>query len=201
MTVLRSKWESRIAGAIDHAQDIDAFFVDLEAGKTVTVNVDSIAIDPVAWISAAEFMADELEYDDDSGGGLSGLNAEFEFTPSTTGRYAIYALDWSGEETGGYFVTVGLKDSEIDPARPGTIISGAVPSSGFGLIVFGGGTNSELTLAAGCPADRLLFYVPIGEEWVVFIPLAPNAVNAAWNDHFTGGIPANTPLVAQCRAP
>lgn len=190
---------SRVAGAIDHRLDVDLFTVDLAAGETVIVTLDSIAIDAALWITSFGFRTTILEFDDDSGGGLFGLSSEIRFTPDTTGRYLIIARGFLFE-TGGYFITVNREGSGGATAQPGAITAGAVPSSGFGLIVFGGGTNSQLTAAAGCPADRLLFYVPVGEEWIVFIPTAPDAVNAGWDEHFLGGIPPTTPLVAQCRA-
>ncbi len=80
------------------------------------------------------------------------------------------------------------------------IIGGAIPPRGFGLFVFGGGTNADLVKAAGCPGKTATFWAtnPAG-AFVTFIPAAEvEAANAPWNSLFSDGIPYNTALIGRC---
>lgn len=115
--------------------------------------------------------------------------------------------------TGTVDVTVTNPDQQADtlddaftygPAQgggaPGTIISGSIPvSGGFGLFVFGGGTNQQLLTASGCPQATATFYSTNNGGFVVYIPgSGVQAVNAAWNALYTNGIPATTALIGKC---
>ncbi len=85
----------------------------------------------------------------------------------------------------------------------GRITAGAIPKSGFGLIVFSGGTTSMLVATAtqgGCAdVGRLSFFAADGKgAFVSYLPSAPPFVNAGWEALFAEGIPANQPLVARC---
>ncbi len=79
-------------------------------------------------------------------------------------------------------------------------ISGSIPEhGGFGLVVFGGGTNADLIEASGCPEETATFWATDDGEFVTFIPgTAVSAVNDDWDDLFDGGIPANTALIGRC---
>lgn len=84
---------------------------------------------------------------------------------------------------------------------PGTIISGSIPiGGGFGLIVFGGGTNQQLLTASGCPQATATFYATNAQGgFVTYIPgSGVQAVNATWNALFNNGIPATTALIGKC---
>ena len=84
---------------------------------------------------------------------------------------------------------------------PGTIIAGSIPSSGgFGLIVFGGGTNAQLLTASGCPQATAVFYATnAAGGFVTYIPgTGIAAVNAAWNALFANGIPSPSALIGKC---
>jgi hypothetical protein len=85
-------------------------------------------------------------------------------------------------------------------AQTGTIISGSIPQTGgFGIIVFGGGTNDELVMASGCPEETAVFWATSNGEFVTFVPGSDvDVVNDAWNDLFPSGIPANTGLIGRC---
>lgn len=85
----------------------------------------------------------------------------------------------------------------------GRITAGAIPASGFGLIVFSGGPTSMLVATAaanGCAdTDRLSFFASDGNgTFVSYIVAAPPFVNAAWFALFPRGLPVNQPLVARC---
>src|SRR5262249_36890041 len=84
---------------------------------------------------------------------------------------------------------------------PGTIVSGSVPKAGgFGLFVFGGGTNAQLVTASECPQATATFYATnTTGGFVTYIPgSGVQAVNAAWNSLFPSGIPATTALIGKC---
>jgi hypothetical protein len=85
-------------------------------------------------------------------------------------------------------------------AQTGTIISGSIPpTGGFGIIVFGGGTNDQLVAASGCPEETAVFWATSEGVFVPFIPGTDiGAVNEDWNALFPEGIPANTGLVGRC---
>jgi hypothetical protein len=80
----------------------------------------------------------------------------------------------------------------------GVLTSGSVPATGFGLIVFGGGTIAQLVTASGVGNSGAL-YATVGG---IFVPYVPGttiaAVNADFLAAFPGGnIPANTAFVGR----
>ena len=92
-----------IVGAIDYPADVDNFLLDLQAGETVVLTVDAALIDPVVGLGAAE---DEIAFDDDSGGGLFGLNDQLSFEAPRTETYTVLVQDAEGTGVGAYFLTV-----------------------------------------------------------------------------------------------
>lgn len=95
-----------LAGNIDCPGDWDYFALDLAASQTVTITVDSIAIDAYIEMGALDGWDDDDWYDDDSGGGLFGTNSELEFTAPQSGRYYISVSDVYDEWVGGYILSV-----------------------------------------------------------------------------------------------
>lgn len=85
-------------------------------------------------------------------------------------------------------------------AQTGTIISGSIPpTGGFGIIVFGGGSNAQLVAASGCPPTTAVFWATSNGNFVTFVPgSSVGAVNAQWNALFVGGIPASSGLIGRC---
>ncbi|RLT27744.1 MAG: carboxypeptidase regulatory-like domain-containing protein [Chloroflexi bacterium] len=95
----------------------------------------------------------------------------------------------------------GAAAQSSPPSQAGTIVSGSVPpDGGFGLIVYGGGTYSQLVTASGCPAARAVFWVTQGGTFLVYVPTtAVGAVNAGFQAAFPNdSIPANTALIGRC---
>ncbi len=139
------------------------------------------------------------------------------------GATAGTAVDWIDEHrikatapagTGTVDVTVTNPDLQTDTLDDaftygaggggggvGTILAGSIPlSGGFGLIVFGGGTNAQLVTASGCPQATATFYATntLG-GFVTYIPgSGVAAVNAAWNAMFATGIPSPSALIGKC---
>jgi hypothetical protein len=79
--------------------------------------------------------------------------------------------------------------------------AGVLPSSGFGLFVFGGGPLSQLVQASGCPAETAAFWTTTASgDFVIYVPgTSIAAVNAGWFARFPDAVPASTPLVGRCR--
>ncbi len=109
--------EKRIAlgetttGQIDYAGDMDVFVVKLTALHPVTIIVESVKIDPylsVTPISPADRADADAPFwiDDNSGGGLFGLDAQVNFTPTATGDYRIIIEDSFQFDVGGYSLTI-----------------------------------------------------------------------------------------------
>ena len=94
-----------IVGAIDYPTDIDNFLLGLQAGETVILTVDAALIDPtlVVGLAAGE---DAMDFDDDSGGGLFGLNAQLSFEAPQTETYRVLVQDAERTGVGAYFLTV-----------------------------------------------------------------------------------------------
>ena len=97
----------------------------------------------------------------------------------------------------------GVVSAQSAPVQDNTgkITSGSIPSNGgFGIIVYGGGTYSQLVTASGCPISRVVFWTAVNGELITFIPgsavAAPNAGFAAAFPNST--IPAGTPFIGRC---
>lgn len=83
----------------------------------------------------------------------------------------------------------------------GRIVSGAIPlAGGIGLVVFGGGTSTQLVSASGCPVATAAFWATdAAGTFVAYVPgTSIGVVNEAWNARFPTGIPVNTPLLGRC---
>ena len=92
-------------GALDFPTDIDVFFIELEAGETVEITLYSASIDPFLAIRTRP-ETHEPVVDDDSGGGLFGLNAKLTYRAPHTGSYAITISDAFSTGVGGYIFSV-----------------------------------------------------------------------------------------------
>lgn len=81
------------------------------------------------------------------------------------------------------------------------LIGGSIPKAGgFGLFVFGGGSNEDLLKASGCPKETATFWATNASgQFVTYIPGAGvQAVNNAWNQLFPNAIPYRTALIGRC---
>jgi hypothetical protein len=132
--------------------------------------------------------------------------ATANYTGSIAGVDTVIAwadLDRDGRRESGEPSAVATKTWTADVL--GTVIVGSVPTSGFGLIVWGGGSSQLLATASGCSAFPTLRFWATDTtrgagKFVVYIPASNVAiVNDAWFDLFSGGVlPADTPLLATC---
>ena len=99
----------RRAGAIDYPYDLDYFLLSLRAGEVIRILVDSTQIDPLVRIDYYDSPA--TVEDDDSGGGVFGLNAELVYRADAE-RYYRIAIDDAGGDIGGYTLTVVPEDGD-----------------------------------------------------------------------------------------
>ena len=93
-------------------------------------------------------------------------------------------------------LTVGEPEVEEPPAEPS--LDRTPSSTGFTLVNFSGGSVGELgdALAAQCGDGGRAYATDYLGRWVSYIPAAMmGPVNAAFEQLFPDGIPANTPLL------
>jgi cyclophilin family peptidyl-prolyl cis-trans isomerase len=109
-----------VVASIDYPGDIDTFLIDLAKGDTVEVDVDSMNFDPVLQIGNEGASEDPLGYDDDSGGGIFGLNARVSYRAAQRGIYLISVADAGSVEVGGYFLTVSVAPPDSAPSPTST---------------------------------------------------------------------------------
>ncbi|MFQ5933556.1 MAG: trypsin-like peptidase domain-containing protein [Dehalococcoidia bacterium] len=112
--------EQTILASMDYPGDFDYFVINLEEGDTIVITVDSPNFDPYLQVDYLGATADQVAYDDDSGGGLFGLNSELVYKTPHSGTYFITVDDVNLIDIGGYFLTVA-------EAPPGATISPTVP--------------------------------------------------------------------------
>ena len=99
------------ASAIDFAYDVDQYLLPLDAGETVRIRVDSTQIDSFIRIDYRD--SPDVTEDDDSGGGLFGVDAELVYHAEDDRTYRVVIDDPSGE-TGGYTLTIEADDRASD---------------------------------------------------------------------------------------
>ena len=97
---------SRLAASMDHPADLDYFPIELTEGDTVEITVDSVLIDPLLFVDFVGATEEQVATDDDSGGGLFGLNAKLVYRAHHTGSYLIAVHDATLSAVGGYILTV-----------------------------------------------------------------------------------------------
>ncbi len=95
-----------ITGNADYPGDFDWYLVDLGKGQAITIDVDSIAFDPVLMVDGPEGLGYVLAVDDDNGGGLFGTNPRIVFTARETGTYIVVVADSGSTGPGAYRLTV-----------------------------------------------------------------------------------------------
>lgn len=95
-----------ITANIDYPTDIDYFLLELTAGQTVIVEVDSMNFDAELIVDRADNAGDLLASDNDSGGGVMGWDPRVTFTAETSATYLVGVFDLSRVAPGGYFLRV-----------------------------------------------------------------------------------------------
>ena len=100
-----------LPGNIDFPGDVDFFFLYLEKGEAVEVAARSALTDPYLGIVGLRSSEEELIEDDDSGGGLFGLDAKILFQAPYTGEYVLIVFDALEIAPGGYVISVARPQS------------------------------------------------------------------------------------------
>ena len=93
-------------GNIDYPGDIDYFILRLEGRDTVEIKVESALVDSYITVDFEGAVEHEYLSDDDSGGGLFGLDALLTFTAPRTKDYFVVVEDALFLAPGGYMVSV-----------------------------------------------------------------------------------------------
>ena len=107
-----------VVASMDFPLDVDYFSFDLEDGDTIDIIVDSPNIDPFLIVTFPGATEAQSAGDDDSGGGLFGLNAKLTYRAHHTGSYRIVVFDSLQIQVGGYFLTVTRAPPGATPANP-----------------------------------------------------------------------------------
>ncbi len=106
--------QETVAGNIDYPGDRDWYSLDLEEGDTVRVSADSLNVDLVLYIDFPGSYADQVAYDDDSGGGALQANPQIVYRAPQTATYAIAVEGYDSSAAGGYFLSVERAPSNAD---------------------------------------------------------------------------------------
>lgn len=103
----RLTYGDRLLGSIDFPEDIDVYRMELTKGDIVNIKAESVLIDSVVAINLMRGKGFEnFPSDDDSGGGIFGLDAELTFEAPQTGLYGILVFDSFGYDVGGYYISI-----------------------------------------------------------------------------------------------
>ena len=97
-----------IAASLDHPADWDWYSIDLREGDTVRVSADSLNVDTLMYVAFPGSGNGQTVSDDDSGGGLFGLNSEIVYRAPHTGEYFIVIREAVVDSNGGYFLSVEI---------------------------------------------------------------------------------------------
>ena len=180
--------------AVDVGEDLE-----VDPGATVTLTAQVGGATDILEYEWHQVSGPTVDFSD-SGRSISFIAPD---DPGTALIFRVIAVStFQRTGTDSIVVAVGADGESPAPAPSGgsgEIVGGSVPSSGFGLIVFGGGSSQELIAAAGCPVSAARFWATSGGGFLVYIPgTQVAAVNAAWESRFASGIPELTPLLARC---
>ena len=103
-----------VTGNIDYPGDRDWYSLDLEEGATVRVSADSWNVDMALHIDFSGSYADQVAYDDDSGGGLFETDSEIVYRAPETATYTVAVEGFDSSAVGGYFLSVERALSNVD---------------------------------------------------------------------------------------
>ncbi len=99
-----------VHGAIDYPRDYDNFNLELDAGQEIMLTLESFMIDP-ALVILSEGEAVEFAKDDDSGGGLRGLDATLTYKAPESGYYTVMVGSEVFDLYGGYLLHIDEPDA------------------------------------------------------------------------------------------
>ena len=114
-----------VQGNIDFPGDIDYLFVHLNEGETIEIVARSTLVDTFLTIDYLGVVDEQIIIDDDSGGGLFGLDSMIVYRAPHTGSYFLLVAAANLYAPGGYVITV-------DSASSGATITSTTRASLFG---------------------------------------------------------------------
>lgn len=98
---------TELQGNIDFPGDVDWFWLDIADGQSVTIEVDTVTVDPAVYIDATDNLSEfTYAFDDDSGGGPFGSNPRLIYTARETKTYLVVVTDDYLTGPGAYVLTV-----------------------------------------------------------------------------------------------
>ncbi len=95
-----------LAASLDHPADWDWYSIALRDGDKIRVSADSLNVDTLMYVDFPGSDYNDTVSDDDSGGGLFGLNSEIVYRAPHTGEYFIVVTEAVEDSKGGYFLSV-----------------------------------------------------------------------------------------------
>ena len=97
-----------VAASMDYPGDYDYFAIELAEGETIQVTAEAVLIDPylIIIIDFTGATQSQLVEDDDSGGGLLGLDPKIIYRAPHAGSYLIVVRDAYLTGVGGYLLSV-----------------------------------------------------------------------------------------------
>ena len=103
-----------VRGNMDYPGDVDHFLLQLEANETVEILARSALADIILTVDFLGATGEQIVQDDDSGGGLFGLDSRIVYRAPHSGNYFVVVRDASRSAPGGYIISVNSSDSEAD---------------------------------------------------------------------------------------
>ena len=114
-----------IPASLDFPGDRDWYSISMHEGDTVRVYTDSLSVDTLLYVGSSESEYHEFVSDDDSGGGLFGLNSEIVYRAPHTGEYFVVVTEAVEDASGGYYLSV----ETVPEDTPLTADSTSLPAS------------------------------------------------------------------------
>lgn len=95
-----------VFGSIDYPGDADVFIIDMHEGQEVAISVQSVRIDPYLIVDFVGAISEQSSEDDDSGGGMFGLDAHLVYTAERSRQFLVVVSDAFDRDVGGYILLI-----------------------------------------------------------------------------------------------
>ncbi|MCY3802315.1 MAG: serine protease [Chloroflexi bacterium] len=141
-----------VIGNVDAPLDEDYFELQLDAGESVAIRVESFMMNPYVRVARADWTTAAVS-DDDGGGGVLGRDAFVSFTAQESGTYIVLVSDSWDNQVGGYFLKVdGAPRQAVSPTPAATPVPRPVPSPHGLMSTY---ANAEYEFSIQYPTDWL----------------------------------------------
>ena len=101
-------------GNMDYPGDVDHYLLQLEEDETVEIVARSALADVTLTVDFLGATGEQIVQDDDSGGGLFGLDSRVVYQAPHSGSYFVVVRDASRSAPGGYIISVESTGKEAD---------------------------------------------------------------------------------------